>query len=83
MFCKISTQVGGLTPPHPLRTPLQQHNDIARVFEQVTTIISRKPNNDFVAFTQQLVFSNKHKICSGGSWYDRSHHYSTPKTISS
>jgi len=21
--------------------------------------------NDFVAFTQQLVFSNKHKICSG------------------
>jgi len=22
-------------------------------------------NNGFVAFTQQLVFSNKHKICSG------------------
>jgi len=22
-------------------------------------------NKDFVAFTQQLVFSNKHKICSG------------------
>jgi len=21
--------------------------------------------NDFVAFTQQLVFSSKHKICSG------------------
>jgi len=38
-------------------------------------------NNDFVAFTQQLVFSNKHKTCSGGSWYHRSHHYSTPKTI--
>jgi len=40
-------------------------------------------NNDFVAFTQKLVFLNKHKICSGGSWYDRSHHYSTPKTINS
>jgi len=23
-------------------------------------------NNHFVAFTQTLVFSNKHKICSGG-----------------
>jgi len=22
-------------------------------------------NNDYVAFTQQLVFSNKHKVCSG------------------
>jgi len=22
-------------------------------------------NNDFVAFTQKLVFTNKHKICSG------------------
>ena len=28
-------------------------------------------NNDFAAFIQQLVLSNKHKICSGGSWYDR------------
>ena len=37
-------------------------------------------NNGFVAFTKKLIFSNKHKICSGGSWYDRSHHYSTPKT---
>jgi len=25
-------------------------------------------NKDFVAFTQQLVFSNKHKICSGREW---------------
>jgi len=23
-------------------------------------------HNDFVAFTQKLVYSNKHKICSGG-----------------
>jgi len=37
--------------------------------------------NDFVAFTQQLVFWNKHKICSGRELYDQSHHYSTPKTI--
>jgi len=40
-------------------------------------------NKDFVAFTQQLVFSNKHKFVVGGSWYDRSHHYPTPKTINS
>jgi len=39
--------------------------------------------NDFVAFTQQLVFWNKHKICSGRELYDQSHHYSTPKTINS
>jgi len=25
---------------------------------------------DFVAFTQPLVFSNKHKILVGRSWYD-------------
>jgi len=45
---------------------LPQHNDISRVFEQVTTIINRKPNNDFAAFTQQLVFSNKHRFVVGG-----------------
>ena len=40
----------------------------------------KKKNDDFVAFTQQLVFWNKHKICSGEK---RSQHYSTPKTINS
>jgi len=40
-------------------------------------------NKDFVAFTQQLVFRTNTRFVVGGSWYDRSQHYSTPKTINS
>jgi len=39
---KYKTQGGELITKLPLRTPLLQHNDISRVFEQVTTIINRK-----------------------------------------
>ena len=40
-------------------------------------------NKDFVAFTQQLVFRTNTRFVGGGSFYDRSQHYSTPKTVNS
>jgi len=40
-------------------------------------------NKDFVAFTQQLVFRTNKRFVVGGSWYDRSQHYSAPKTVNS
>ena len=40
-------------------------------------------NIDFVAFTQYLLFSNKHKICSGRELVWPKSPLPTPKTINS